>query len=166
MEVVGMIFFWLVLILGIVLIPFGIEGTFIIVADALVYGLLTGFERVTLLFLGILLGIALLVELFEFIFGGILAKKFGGSKWAIAGAIIGGFIGAVIGTPVMPVLGTFIGGFLGSFLGAFSLELFHSMNFEQALKVGTGAFIGAVGGKVTKIIVAVVMVVMIGIKVF
>jgi uncharacterized protein len=161
-----MIFFWLILILGIVLIPFGIEGTFVIVADALVYGLLTGFERVTLLFLGLLLGIALLVELFEFVFGGILARKFGGSKWAVAGAIIGGFLGAVIGTSVMPVLGTFVCGFLGAFLGAFSVELFQSMNFENALKVGAGAFLGAVGGKMTKIIVAVVMVVMIGIKVF
>jgi uncharacterized protein YqgC (DUF456 family) len=161
-----MIFFWLVLILGIVLIPFGIEGTFIIFADALVYGLLTGFERVTLLFLGLLLGIALLVELFEFVFGGILARKFGGSKWAVAGAIIGGFLGAVIGTSVMPVLGTFVCGFSGSFLGAFSVELFQSWNFKNALKVGAGAFMGALVGKVTKVIVAVAMVVMIGIKVF
>ena len=166
MEVVGMIFFWLILILGIILIPFGIEGTFIIVADAFLYGLFTGFEHVTWLFLGLLLGIALLVELFEFLFGGILAKKFGGSRWAVAGAIIGGFVGALIGTPITPIIGTFIGGFLGSFIGAFSLELFHTMNFENALKVGTGAFLGAVGGKVTKVIVAVVMVVMIGLKVF
>jgi uncharacterized protein YqgC (DUF456 family) len=161
-----MIFFWLVLILGIILIPFGIEGIFIIVADALVYGLLTGFERVTLPFVGLLLGIAVVVELFEFLFGGILAKKFGGSKWAVAGAIIGGFFGAVFGTSIIPILGTLIGGFAGSFFGAFLLEWFHTMNLENALKVGTGAFLGAVGGKVTKIIIAVVMVVMIGMRIF
>jgi uncharacterized protein YqgC (DUF456 family) len=40
------------------------------------------------------------------------------------------------------------------------------MNVEDALKVGVGAFLGALGGKVTKVIVAVVMVVMIGMKVF
>lgn len=166
MEVVGMIFFWLVLILGIILIPFGIEGTFIIVADAFVYGLLTGFERVTWPFLGLLLAIALLVELLEFLFGGILAKKFGGSKWAVAGAIVGGFLGAVFGTPIVPILGTLIGGFLGSFMGAFLLEWFHTTDLENALKVGMGAFFGAVSGKVTKVIVAVVMVVMIGMRIF
>ena len=166
MEVVGMIFFWLILILGIVLIPFGIEGIFIIIADALVYGLLTGFERITWPFLGLLFGIAIMVELLEFLFGGILAKKFGGSKWAVAGAIIGGFLGAILGTPITPVLGTFVGGFLGAFIGAFSLELFHTMDFGNSLKVGTGAFLGAVSGKVTKVIVAIVMVVMIGMRVF
>jgi uncharacterized protein YqgC (DUF456 family) len=46
------------------------------------------------------------------------------------------------------------------------LEGFHTMNLENALKVGTGAFLGAVGGKVTKIIIAVVMVVMIGMRIF
>ena len=100
MEVVGMIFFWIFLLLGIAVIPFGIAGTFIIVADAFIYGLITGFDhKITLPFVGLLLAIAILVELIEELLSGIMAKKFGGSKWAMVGAIAGGFFGAVIGTP-------------------------------------------------------------------
>lgn len=161
-----MIFFWLFLIAGVVIIPFGVAGTFIIVADALVYGLITGFDRVTLSFIGLLLAMALFVELIEALLGAVLAKRFGGSKWGMTGAIIGGFLGAVIGTPITPVLGTLFGGFIGAFVGALSLEWIHTSDWHNASKVGFGAFLGALGGKVTKIVVAIIMVIMVGIRVF
>ena len=161
-----MVFFWLVLILGVVIIPFGIPGTFIIVADALIYGLVTSFSKITLLFVGLLFVIALAVELVEALFGAFLAKRFGGSKWGMAGAMIGGFLGAVAGTPITPVLGTLLGGFFGAFVGATTLEMLHTSDFKNSFKVGVGAFLGAVGGKVTKIVVAVIMVVMVGLRVF
>jgi uncharacterized protein YqgC (DUF456 family) len=165
LELIGMIIFWLVLILGVVIIPFGVAGTFIIVADALIFGLFTGFEKITLNFIGLLLAIALFVELIEALLGALLARKFGGSKWGMIGAIVGGFIGAVLGTPVTPVLGTLLGGFTGAFIGAMFLELIHTSNLETSFKTGAGAFLGAVGGKITKIVAAVVMVVMIGFRV-
>ena len=166
MEVVGMIFFWLFLLIGIAIIPFGLAGTFIIVADALVYGLATGFDRITLPFVGLLLAIALGVEFIEELLSAYMAKKFGGSKRAMVGAIAGGIMGAVIGTPITPVLGTLFGGFFGAFFGAMFLEWFHTSDFPSACKAGLGAFFGAVGGKVTKILVAVIMVIMIGFRVF
>ncbi|MFH1941052.1 MAG: DUF456 domain-containing protein, partial [bacterium] len=118
MEVVGMFFFWLVLLIGVVLIPFGMAGTFLIVADAFVYGLVSGFEEITLPFLGLLLAIAVAVEFMEELLSAAMAKKFGGSKWAMVGAVAGGFIGAVVGTLAAPVLGTLLGGFFGAFCGA------------------------------------------------
>ncbi|MCJ7813606.1 DUF456 domain-containing protein [bacterium] len=154
------------LIIGVVIIPFGVAGTFIIVADAFIYGLATQFEKITLSFVGLLLAMALAVELVESFLGALLAKKFGGSKWGMAGAIIGGFLGAVIGTPITPVLGTLLGGFIGAFIGALSLEWVHTSDWHNALKVGFGAFLGALGGKVTKIVVAIIMVIMIGVRVF
>lgn len=166
MEVVGMFFFWLVLLIGVVLIPFGMAGTFLIVADAFVYGLVSGFEEITLPFLGLLLAIAVAVEFMEELLSAAMAKKFGGSKWAMVGAVAGGFIGAVVGTPAAPVLGTLVGGFFGAFCGATLLEWIHSADFQNAIKAGAGAFFGAVGGKVTKFLVAVVMVIMIGFRVF
>ncbi len=166
MEIAGIIIFWIVLIGGIVVIPFGIPGTFIIVADALVYGLATGFEKITLLFVGILLAMAVAVEVVEGILGAFMANRFGGSKWSMAGAILGGFIGAVIGTPIAPVIGTLLGGFLGAFTGATLLEWIHSSDIERSLRAGLGAFFGAVGGKITKIVVAIIMVIMTGIRVF
>ena len=166
MEVIGMLLFWLGLLLGIVLIPFGIAGTFIIVADVFIYGLITGFSQISLPFVGMLLGIAIGVELIEELLSGIMAKRFGGSKWSVIGAIIGGLIGAVVGTPVTPILGTLLGGFFGAFLGAMILEWLHTSDFSRAFKVGIGAFFGALGGKITKIVVAILMVVLIGVRVF
>jgi len=165
-EVVGMIIFWLFLIVGVAVIPFGIAGTFIIVADALIYGLATGFDEITLPFVGILLGMALAVELIEELLSALMAKRFGGSKYAMIGAFLGGFFGAIVCTPIAPVLGTLLGGFFGAFLGATLLEWLHTSDLQNSIKIGIGAFFGAVGGKTTKILVAVIMVVMIGFRVF
>ena len=166
MEVVGMIFFWIFLIVGVIVIPFGIAGTFIIVADALIYGIITGFKDITLSFIGLLLAIAVIMEVVEAAFGAVLAKKYGGNKWAMAGAVIGGFIGAVIGTPVTPIVGTLIGAFIGAFLGAALLQGLTTNKWDNALLVGLGAFFGAISGKISKIIIAIIMVIMIGFRVF
>ncbi len=135
-------------------------------ADALVYGLLTGFEKITLPFVGLLLAMAILLEVMEELLSGLMAKRFGGSKWAMTGAICGGLLGAIIGTPVAPVLGTLLGGFLGAFSGAAILEWIHTNDGNRAIRAGIGAFFGAVGGKATKIFVAVIMVIMACVKVF
>ena len=166
MEILGLILFWLFLIIGILSIPFGLPGTFIIVADALVYGLLTHFEKISLGFVGILLLIAVVLEILEALLGAFMAKKFGGSKWGIVGAMIGVFIWAVVGTPLIPVLGTLLGAFCGAFIGAWLLEGMHTQDWHHASKVGVGALFGTVGAKMTKIMVAVVMVIMVGFKVF
>ena len=148
------------------IIPFGIAGTFIIVVDALIYGLATGFDKFTLTFVGLLLGMAVVVELIEAVLGAYMAKKFGGSKYAMAGAVVGGILGAIVGTPMAPVVGTLLGGFFGAFTGATLLEWLHTSDFQKSAMVGMGAFFGAVGGKITKIMVALIMVVMIGFRVF
>lgn len=165
MAVIGMIFFFIFLLLGITVIPFGIAGTFIIFFDALIYGWITGFERVTWPFLGILLGLAVIVEIIEALLGAVMARRYGGSKWAMAGAILGMGAGAVLGTVVTPVIGTIIGGFAGAFAGATLLEWMHSPDVSAAVKVGTGALLGAVGGKMTKLLVAVLMVVLILVRI-
>ena len=166
LETLGMIGFWLILMIGIVIIPFNIAGTFIIAGAALVYGLLTHFSEITLAFIGLLLAMAVGMEILEAFFGALLAKKFGGSKWGMIGAMAGGMAGAVIGTPITPVLGTLIGAFLGSFLGAMTFEFLHEHDLNRAVRVGLGAFLGALSSKVTKIFVAVLMVVLIGIRLF
>lgn len=166
MEILGMILLWLFLVIGVLLIPFGLPGTFVIVADVLVYGLATGFEKYSLPFAGLLLLITIGIEVIEGILGAAMAKKFGGSKWGMIGAIVGAFLGAVLGTPVIPVIGTLLGLFIGALLGAAVFEGLYSGNWDKAWKVGLGAMFGTIGGKITKIIVAIIMVVMVGIKVF
>jgi uncharacterized protein YqgC (DUF456 family) len=164
MEFIGIVIFWIFLIIGVTIIPFGLGGTFLIVVDVFVYGLLTKFEKITLLFSILLLSIALIVELIEALIGAVMAKKFGGSKWGMVGALMGVFFGAMVGTPIIPIVGTLIGGFIGSFFFAMILERIHSPNWSQAIEVGFGAFCGVLFGKVMKILAALIMIVMVAIK--
>lgn len=166
MEIAGLVFFVLILLAGVIVIPFGIAGTFIIVADALVLGLLTSFERLSLSFIAILLGLTIFVEVVEALLGAVMASRFGGSKVGMAGAMVGGLIGAILGTPVTPVVGTLLGGFLGAFFGATLFEYIRKPELRSAARVGLGALIGAMGGKMTKLLIAVLMVVITLIEVF
>lgn len=164
MEIAGLILLWIILIAAVISIPFGIPGTFIIVISGVIYSWIHGFEKLSLPFLGLLLAFAVALELVDELFGAVMAKRLGGSKLAIAGAIIGGLTGAIIGTPVAPVIGTLLGGFIGSFIGALLFEWMHSRDLEKAFKVGLGALFGAISGKVSKILISIVMLVMIGFK--
>ena len=165
METVGVVLLVFFLIVGVAVILFGIAGTFVIVAAALIYGLLTRFETLPLSFILLLLGLTLAVEVIEELAAAVLARRFGGSKWAMLGALVGSFTGAVAGTPVAPVLGTLIGGFAGAFTGACFLEWIHTSDLRRSLRVGTGALLGAMGGKMTKITVAVIMTVLVAVRV-
>lgn len=160
------VLFYAGLLIGVALIPFGLPGTFVIAALALVHGLLTGFLPLTLSFVLILFGLAVLAEVIEFFLGAAAAKKFGGSNQAMWGAVLGGFAGAVFASGIAPVIGTLLGAFAGAFIGAFLFEYLHLKNADNALRVGFGAFLGAVSGKLMKITLGIAMVVMITYKLF
>lgn len=166
LHVLGIVGFVLVLLTGLVVIPFGIPGTFLIVLDSFIYGWATGFQSVSLEFVGILLAISLAVEAVEFFLGALTAKKYGSSRWGMWGAILGGFFGALWLTPLTPPFGTFLGAFAGAFGGAFLFEFLSQKDVHRALKAGWGAFLGALGGKVLKIVTALGMIVAVLIQVF
>lgn len=166
LEILGQVLFWLVMILAIFVIPFGLPGTFVIVGAALVYGLLTDFAAFSWKFVLVLLLISVVAEIVEFFLGAATAGKYGGSRPAMIGAIVGGFLGAIWGTPVLPPLGILLGAFVGAFLGAAALEYLTTRDVQRSVRVGYGAFLGSVGGRLTKIAAAIAMVVMVGFKVF
>ncbi|MFQ5707935.1 MAG: DUF456 family protein [bacterium] len=166
LQILGQIAFWMVMLLAIAVIPFGIPGTFIITGNALLYGWLTDFTVIEWSFIGTLLLISVLVEVAEFFLGAAAAGKFGASKLGMVGAVLGGFLGAILGTPILPLIGTLLGAFAGAFAGAALFEYSGTKDVQKSLRVGFGAFLGAVGGKLTKIAAAVAMVVLVGFKVF
>lgn len=166
MEVLYIVLLILFLLAGVAMIFFALPGTFVMVGATFLYGLATHFESVPLKFVGILLAVAVGLELLEEVLGAAMARRFGGSRWAMVGAFVGGFLGAVWGTPIAPVLGTLLGGFAGVFAGATLLEGLHTRDWDKARKVGLGALLGAIGGKVTKILVALTMLVLVLIRVF
>jgi uncharacterized protein YqgC (DUF456 family) len=131
------------IVLGLVLIPFGMPGTFVIFGGVLCYYLLVPGGAIglwTVILVGVLMAIA---EILEWMLAGRYARKYGGSKRASWGAIIGGMVGAFLGVPV-PVVGSIIGAFAGAFVGAFVFEWTGGAKTGAASRVAWGAFLGRV----------------------
>ena len=161
-ALVVLIVFYLV---GLVLTPLGLPGTFIILAGAVAYNLIQWAMALSLSALGFLLGIALIGEVLEYVLSVTLASRRGASNPAIWGAVIGGILGAIIGTP-MPIVGSVVGLFIGVFLGAFVVEMVLQKDVTRALRSAIGAFYGRVGAIVTKSMLGVVMVIIIFVSIF
>jgi uncharacterized protein YqgC (DUF456 family) len=126
---------------GLLLIPFGLPGTWVQVGAVAAFAWLTGFATVGWPAIALVLLFAAAGEVLEFSLGGRYARKYGGSRRAAWGAILGGIAGAVVGVPVF-LVGGVIGAFVGAFAGAAIMEWTHSPDHRAALRVGWGAFVG------------------------
>jgi uncharacterized protein YqgC (DUF456 family) len=126
---------------GLLLIPLGLPGLWVMAGGILGYGALTDFRTVGVGMIAIVLGIALLGEVLETVVGFRAARRYGGSKRAGWGALLGGIVGAIVGVPV-PIIGSVIGAFVGSFAGAALFELSASRRLETAVGAGWGAVVG------------------------
>jgi uncharacterized protein YqgC (DUF456 family) len=143
-----------VLALGLVMIPFGLPGTWIMAGAALGYSLLVPNSIGTFTVVVVAL-MALAAELIEFTLTAKYTRKYGGSRRASWGAIIGGMVGAFIGVPV-PIVGPVLGAFAGAFVGAFVAELSRG-NAGSATRVATGALIGRVAAAAMKVAIGIAM---------
>lgn len=126
---------------GLLLIPFGLPGTWLQVLGLVGFAAMTDFAVVGAVPIVIVLVLAALGEVVEFVLGGRYARKYGGSRRAAWGAILGGLAGAIVGVPIF-LVGSVIGAFVGAFAGAALLELTRSPDTRAALRVGWGAFVG------------------------
>jgi uncharacterized protein YqgC (DUF456 family) len=126
---------------GLLLIPFGLPGTWLQVLGLVGYAFATDFRTVGTVPIVLVLVLAVIGEVVEFVLGGRYARKYGGSKRAAWGAILGGLVGAFVGVPIF-LVGSVIGAFVGAFAGAALLELTRSPDHRAALRVGWGAFVG------------------------
>lgn len=126
---------------GLLLVPFGLPGTWVQVLGVVGYGFATDFRTVGWATITIVLLLAAAGEVVEFTLGGRYARKYGGSRRAAWGAILGGLVGAFMGVP-LPIIGSIIGAFVGAFAGAALMELTRSPEIRAALRVGWGAFVG------------------------
>jgi uncharacterized protein YqgC (DUF456 family) len=145
-----------VLLLGLVMIPFGMPGTLVMFCGALGYKLLVpagGIGWPTVVIVGLLMAFA---EAMEWMLTGKYARKYGGSRRASWGAVIGGMIGAFIGVPI-PLVGPVIGAFAGAFIGAFVGEISRGSGGGASTRVAWGAFVGRVVGAALKMGVGVAM---------
>src|SRR5258705_12181706 len=98
-------------ILGLVLVPLGLPGLWVMVAGVVGYGWLTDFRSVGVATIAVVLGLAFLGEILEWWLGFRLARTFGGSRRSAWGALLGGLSGGRRGVPV-PVVGGGVGALL------------------------------------------------------
>jgi len=119
-------------IAGLVLVPLGLPGLWVMVGGVLGYGALTGFRTIGVATIAIVLGLAFLGEL------------------------VGGIAGAMVGVPV-PIVGSVIGAFTGAFVGAALFEYSVSRTPGVAVRAGWGAVLGRAAGAAAKIALGVVI---------
>lgn len=115
------------------------------VVVAFIYSLITDFQpgESDLWVLGVVVILALLGEIIEFLIGVLGSKKLNVSNRAIVFSLIGGLLGALIGFPII-IVGSLIGLFIGAFLGAFIYEMFEQKNIAKALKASIACFFSRV----------------------
>src|SRR5947209_16692495 len=141
---------------GLVLVPLGLPGLWVMVAGVVGYGWLTDFRSVGVTTIALVLGLALVGEIVETWLGFRLARRYGGSRRAGWGALVGGVVGAVVGVPV-PVVGSVIGAFVGSFGGAALFEYAYSRRADVAVGAGWGAVVGRAAAAAAKIALGLVI---------
>ena len=145
---------WLIvgalLLLGLVgaVVPF-LPGTPLIVAGALVYAFATGWTPVGAGRLVILAAISLLGYALHHAAGAVGARRAGGSRWALAGALVGGVAGIFLGLP---------GLLLGPPLGAIAGELLKGGDVRTSVRTGIAAFLGMIAGAAANVALGVIMV--------
>ncbi len=143
-------------VIGLVLVPLGLPGLWVMVIGVIGYGGLTDFRTVGVATIAVVLALAFLGEIIEMWVGFRLTKRYGGSNRAGWGALIGGIIGAVIGVPV-PIIGSVIGAFVGSFAGAMLFEYTLSATTSTAVRAGWGAVLGRAAAAAVKIALGLVI---------
>jgi len=141
---------------GLLLIPLGLPGLWVIVLAIIGYGWLHDFQGMSAGFLLVVIGLAILGEIVEARVGYSFARRYGGSSRAGWGALVGGLAGAVVGVPV-PLIGSVIGGFVGAFAGAALFEYTRARQSDVAARAGWGAVLGRAVAAAVKMAIGVVL---------
>lgn len=166
LATVGLAIFILVLLIGIFTTVLGFPGTLVILADVIVYSLITGFDEIGFTIILSLVIIALVTEAVDFYLGMKGAKKYTPSRTGVAASVIGGVIGALLMTHILLGLGTIIGIFLGGFSGVLMVEYMEERSLKPAFRASFGELSGWIAVVLTRGFSAVVMTVIVMLKIY
>jgi uncharacterized protein YqgC (DUF456 family) len=131
-----------VFLAGLLLVPLGLPGLWVMVLGVIGYGWWTAFRTIGILTIALAVGLAFAGEVLDTWLGFRIARRYGSTR-AGWGALLGGFVGAAVGVPV-PVVGSVVGAFLGAFAGAALFELLRTRAMDGAVRAGWGALVGRV----------------------
>jgi uncharacterized protein YqgC (DUF456 family) len=155
-DLAGVLLLLVACLAGLVLIPFGLPGLWVMILGIVGYGWLTDFRTVSLGLLVLVIALAVVGEVIEAWLGFQFAKRYGGSSRAGWGALLGGLVGAVVGVPV-PLVGSVIGGFVGAFVGAALFEYSRARRTGAAAGAGWGAVLGRAAAAAAKMALGIVI---------
>lgn len=100
------------------------------------------------LILVILLIVVVVTLVLDYALPSLMAKYFGGSKYATWGSTLGIILCIFVSTPLGP-LAIIVGPFLGAFIG----EIYAKKTWNEALKSATGTLLGFLAGTFGKLII-------------
>lgn len=145
-----------VMVVGLLLVPLGLPGTWLMVV---VLGVAAFYQKVGLFVLFFSAALALVAELAEYFVTKRMTTRYGGSRKAFWGALLGGMVGIFVGIPV-PVVGSMLTGLLGSMAGAVLVTYLETRHLPSAGRVGWGVLLGrglSIGVKVAAGVVILVL---------
>jgi len=154
------ILYWILLVFSVITIPFNLPGNVIIVILKFLHSWLW-VGKIDWKIIIILAVIATISELLEFFVTVKSTEKFGGSRNSMIASIIGSIVGAFVGSGFILLIGTLLGAMIGAYIGSFLVDYYENKNLETAMRTGLGAFTGVAGGKFSKIILAIIMLIII-----
>lgn len=135
-----------------------LPGVPLIFIGILIYGWATHFMLLEVGFIALALVLTILAAVIDWVAGSLGARRYGASRWGVAGALLGGLVGVVTVGPLGLILGTFIGALLG--------EVLAGRTTGEAVRAGWGSLLGLVGGTAVRFAIALTLTVMFFMKVF
>lgn len=146
------------LIIGVLFMLLGIIGSFLPVLPGPITGWvglliihLTNSVPMNWIFLGITLGVAIIIWIIDYIIPAMATKKFGGTRYGVIGTMVGLILGLIFFPPFGIIIGPFIGAYLGEMLQ-------DNKDSKKALKAAFGSFIGFLTSTFLKFITAIVFI--------
>jgi uncharacterized protein YqgC (DUF456 family) len=155
----------LFLLAGVVMIPFTLPGTWLIVLASFLYSFVRDYDTADWKVVLILVILAALGEAIEFATGTLGPKKENVPTGAIVCSIVGGVIGVIVGVPVF-LVGAVLGLLIGTFLGALIYTLIKDGQVRVALRHAWAVLTSRVISIFAKTSIAVGMAVYLLVKVF
>lgn len=101
-------------------------------------------------FVGLMAGVALVGEVFEFAAQWLGGRRGGASGAGNFGGVVGSILGAVFGAPFGLGLGALVGALAGAWIGCFAVERMRQESSARAASAAWGAFWGRSLGLVGK----------------
>ncbi len=124
-------------------------GPLLVLAGALLWAIVTSFETLGVGRLAILAALMLVSFLLNFVAGAIGARRYGGSRWGVVGAVVGAIVGLFFGP---------LGLLFGPVIGAIGGELAHGATLEGGLRSGFGALGGLLVSFVADLVICLTMI--------